>query len=278
MLKSGSTEAVLLCAETGFLANVRSLIAGLVTKLGFGIPISDGVPSDGQKIKDTYWHHHNELAALETREAELKKQLSQDYGQNGEFVTLRDRCGVTCRESSWVPLQSKICFMLMRKHSSCWASSQNYRQAQTTGSTASTAYCFSTPEDRTGTPSLVCIKLGTLLGHTDVRRRCMRSDHHSKGALATWSRCFTADVDKYVYEICPYGDAAQKEGASRTNLGSWKGFQESYSFMSFSGGQICWNGPQRSMRVGLAASRTCICTTLLCHIPCRLGFLNISLV
>ena len=78
-----------------------------------------------------------------------------------------------------------------------------------------------------------------------------------------------------MYEICPYGDAAQKEGASRTNLGSWKGFQESYSFMSFSGGQICWNGPQRSMRVGLAASWTCICTTLLCHIPCRPGFLNL---
>ena len=62
-------------------------------------------------------------------------------------------------------------------------------------------------------------------------------------------RCFTADVDKYMYEICPYGDSAQKDGQSRTSLGSWKGFEENYSFMSFSGGQICWNGPQRSMRV-----------------------------
>ena len=62
-------------------------------------------------------------------------------------------------------------------------------------------------------------------------------------------RCFTADVDKYVYEICPYGDSAQKDGQSRTSLGSWKGFKENYSFMSFSGGQVCWNGPQRSMRV-----------------------------
>ena len=52
-----------------------------------------------------------------------------------------------------------------------------------------------------------------------------------------------------MYEICPYGDSAQKDGQSRTSLGSWKGFEENYSFMSFSGGQVCWNGPQRSMRV-----------------------------
>ena len=52
-----------------------------------------------------------------------------------------------------------------------------------------------------------------------------------------------------MYEICPYGDSAQKDGQSRTSLGSWKGFEENYSFMSFTGGQVCWNGPQRSMRV-----------------------------
>ncbi len=82
-------------AESGFFANVRSQIAGLVTKLGIWIPISDGVPSDSQKVKDTYWEHHNELAAMETREAELKKQLSEDHGPNGEFFALRDRCGLT---------------------------------------------------------------------------------------------------------------------------------------------------------------------------------------
>ena len=115
VLTPGSTDAGLVCAETGFLANVRALIAGLVTKLGFGIPISEGVPSDGQKIKDSYWQHHNELAALETRETELKKHLSQDYGPNGEFITLRDRCGVPCRESNRVPLHSKTCHLLMQK-------------------------------------------------------------------------------------------------------------------------------------------------------------------
>lgn len=62
-------------------------------------------------------------------------------------------------------------------------------------------------------------------------------------------RCFEADVDKYVYEICPYKDAAQKDGAARVNLGSWEGFRDNYSAMAFTGGQHCWNGPQRSMLV-----------------------------
>ena len=197
MLKPGSTEAVLLCAETGFLANVRSLIAGLVTKLGFGIPISDGVPSDGQKIKDTYWQHHNELAALETREAELKKQLSQDYGPNGEFVTLRDRCGVTCRESSWVPLQSKICFMLMRKHSSCWASSQHYRQAQTTGSTASTAYCFDS-RGQNRDPLIGLHKVGDAAG----AHRCAQEVHKIRPSLKVSSRYLAQVLHSGCGQVC----------------------------------------------------------------------------
>jgi hypothetical protein len=86
---------------------------------------------------------------------------------------------------------------------------------------------------------------------------CARGDAWSREAGETgvrdWlraSRCFEADVDKYVYEVCPYKDAAQKEVGSRVNLGSWKGFEDNYSVMSFTGGQHCWNGPQRSMTVG----------------------------
>ncbi len=60
-------------------------------------------------------------------------------------------------------------------------------------------------------------------------------------------------MDKYVYEICPYGSAAQKEGHSRTSLGNWQGFKDNYSTMSFTGGQHCWNGPLRSMQVCLLA-------------------------
>lgn len=63
----------------------------MVSRLGFGLPIPDTIPSDSQNIKDTYWQHHNELASLESRDTELKKQLSQDYGRDGEYLTLRDR-------------------------------------------------------------------------------------------------------------------------------------------------------------------------------------------
>ena len=56
-------------------------------------------------------------------------------------------------------------------------------------------------------------------------------------------------MDKYVYEICPYKDAHQKDGASSISLGSWKGFEDDYGSMVFSGGQHCWNGPMRSIKV-----------------------------
>ena len=56
-------------------------------------------------------------------------------------------------------------------------------------------------------------------------------------------------MDKYVYEICPYKDAHQKDGSSTTSLGSWKGFEDDYASMVFSGGQHCWNGPTRSIKV-----------------------------
>ncbi len=86
------TEGVCLpAAPEGFLAKARSLVTSVVSRLGFAPPIPDTVPSDSQKIKDTYWEHHNEMASMESREAELKKQLSQDYGPDGEFLTLRDR-------------------------------------------------------------------------------------------------------------------------------------------------------------------------------------------
>ena len=58
---------------------------------GYGSAASAGVLSDAQKIKDTFWQHHNELTSLESRQTELKKQLSNDYGPSGEFLTLRDR-------------------------------------------------------------------------------------------------------------------------------------------------------------------------------------------
>jgi hypothetical protein len=67
-------------------------------------------------------------------------------------------------------------------------------------------------------------------------------------------RCFHADVDKYVYEICPFKDAHQRDGAAATSLGAWKGFEDAHAAMLFAGGQHCWNGPQRSIKARLPAA------------------------
>ncbi|CAL8469590.1 g9131 [Coccomyxa elongata] len=73
--------------------------------------------------------------------------------------------------------------------------------------------------------------------------------------LALHGKCFEADVDKYVYEICPYKNAAQKDGAAHVSLGTWQGFRDNYTAMAFTGGQHCWNGPQRSMLVTISCGK-----------------------
>lgn len=40
----------------------------------------------------------------------------------------------------------------------------------------------------------------------------------------------------------------------KTSLGSWAGFEDNYSVMKFTGGQGCWQGPARSMKVRNAYS------------------------
>lgn len=58
-------------------------------------------------------------------------------------------------------------------------------------------------------------------------------------------------MEKYVYEVCPFRSAAQKDGGMSTSLGAWKGFENKYKAMVFQNGQHCWNGPDRSLRVSL---------------------------
>ena len=68
-------------------------------------------------------------------------------------------------------------------------------------------------------------------------------------------KCFELTVKQYVYEVCPYASAKQKEGHSSTSLGSWQGLEvtpSGQSMMKFTGGQSCWQGPQRSLTVKLA--------------------------
>eukprot|EP00761_Pharyngomonas_kirbyi_P006812 gb/GECH01006821.1/.p1 GENE.gb/GECH01006821.1/~~gb/GECH01006821.1/.p1 ORF type:complete len:465 (+),score=101.56 gb/GECH01006821.1/:1-1395(+) len=65
-------------------------------------------------------------------------------------------------------------------------------------------------------------------------------------------KCFTIDTAEYVYEMCPYGKAAQKpKKGSDVNLGKFDGFKDNYSKMIFNNGAKCWNGPRRSLTVML---------------------------
>lgn len=69
-------------------------------------------------------------------------------------------------------------------------------------------------------------------------------------------------VDKYTYSVCPFKDAFQKEGNSKTSLGTWAGLTDDSSVMKFTNGQACWQGPARSMTVSAAPLH---CLMVLCH-------------
>ena len=71
-------------------------------------------------------------------------------------------------------------------------------------------------------------------------------------------QCFELTLKQYVYSVCPYEKATQKEGHSSTSLGNWQGFKfnaKGEPTMEFTGGQSCWQGPQRSMAVKMICGK-----------------------
>ncbi|OWM69297.1 glucosidase 2 subunit beta-like [Punica granatum] len=66
-----------------------------------------------------------------------------------------------------------------------------------------------------------------------------------------YGNCFEIKQNKYVYKVCPFKQATQEEGYSKTRLGRWNKFEDSYQTMIFSDGDHCWNGPDRSLKVKL---------------------------
>lgn len=66
-------------------------------------------------------------------------------------------------------------------------------------------------------------------------------------------KCFSKTINQYVYEMCPFDVARQKEGSSSggTSLGRWDRVErEGAGFrFFFTDGQKCWNGPERSLSV-----------------------------
>ncbi|KAK4791123.1 hypothetical protein SAY86_031536 [Trapa natans] len=70
-----------------------------------------------------------------------------------------------------------------------------------------------------------------------------------KEFYSLYGHCFETKENKYVYKVCPFKQATQEEGYSKTRLGRWDKFDDSYRTMIFSGGDNCWNGPNRSLKV-----------------------------
>ncbi|CAM9357852.1 unnamed protein product [Ectocarpus sp. 13 AM-2016] len=96
-------------------------------------------------------------------------------------------------------------------------------------------------------------------------------DYGEDGAL--WplkDKCITTKTGGYEYRVCPFKDAHQEEGKSKTLIGKWKGIEKAQAddmrqlqqqhqqlvlsgdVLVFDRGQKCWNGPARSLRVALA--------------------------
>mmetsp|Transcript_28078 Transcript_28078/g.39212 ORF Transcript_28078/g.39212 Transcript_28078/m.39212 type:complete len:498 (+) Transcript_28078:74-1567(+) len=69
--------------------------------------------------------------------------------------------------------------------------------------------------------------------------------------VALYEKCFEKTVRQYTYEVCLFKDSYQKEGSSRTRLGNYDSYDEETKKMSFKNGQVCWNGPARSLTVAL---------------------------
>merc|ERR1719481_260695 len=64
-------------------------------------------------------------------------------------------------------------------------------------------------------------------------------------------QCFSFTDHEYTYKLCPF-DHCSQGGTRLGSWGSWAGPKsDEYSIMKFSGGQGCWNGPDRSTIVHL---------------------------
>jgi protein kinase C substrate 80K-H len=82
------------------------------------------------------------------------------------------------------------------------------------------------------------------------------SKYGSQGELYSLrDTCHSVQEGKYIYEVCIFGSAVQKESddASGTQLGKWKKIkvdpETGIRTMEWTNGAKCWNGPHRSATV-----------------------------
>ena len=99
-------------------------------------------------------------------------------------------------------------------------------------------------------------KLDSLTGDMESLDKQVTANYGPENILMKFEgQCFEYNAAEYVYEVCPYGDAKQKQnGNTIANLGRWQSLADgetNISVWKFTGGAQCWNGPQRSMTVKL---------------------------
>jgi protein kinase C substrate 80K-H len=82
---------------------------------------------------------------------------------------------------------------------------------------------------------------------SDLQNAVFRTIDNSGVEHAT---CLEYESGEYKYELCPFVGVTQKNavgGHRVAGLGNWKGWKDGK--MDYSGGDSCWNGPQRSCLV-----------------------------
>ncbi|CAM9609671.1 unnamed protein product [Scytosiphon promiscuus] len=143
---------------------------------------------------------------------------------------------------------------------------------------------FETPEAAEGRKSLKKLESEVKTQEKKIKdlEQDASADYGEDGALMPLKdKCLTVNTGGYVYRVCPFKDAHQEEGKSKTLIGKWKGIEKqadgtgdssggggaagakqggdageqqvlSGDILVFDRGQKCWNGPARSLRVALA--------------------------
>lgn len=82
----------------------------------------------------------------------------------------------------------------------------------------------------------------------------LKNDYGPNGEFAKLEgECFSIKQRQYTYQMCPFGEAKQKEGYSETSIGHFSGWEadgdNKYAKMTFKRGAYCWQGPDRSLSV-----------------------------
>ncbi|KAK6029459.1 glucosidase II beta subunit-like protein [Ostertagia ostertagi] len=109
----------------------------------------------------------------------------------------------------------------------------------------------------------VDIKVTTLESQIREAESFVEQDFGSDHAWAALKgQCYELNDKQYTYKYCPFEKTVQKDknGHGETGLGDWKEWsgeaQNKYSKQSYTGGQQCWNGPQRSTEVVIQCGET----------------------